>query len=75
MLQTFAYGIYRLQPCHLTIEMSRHHEDSDDTDENEKNNILKKTTVLPIVVPVSLLFPVISKGMMEQWKGFLVSHL
>jgi hypothetical protein len=47
MLQTFAYGIYRLQPCHLTIEMSRHYEDSDDSDENEKNNILKKTTVCP----------------------------
>ncbi len=55
--------------------MTRHHEDSDDSDETEKNNILKKTTVLPIVVPVSLLFPVMSKGMMEQWKGFLVSHL
>jgi hypothetical protein len=55
--------------------MTRHHEDNDDSDENVKNNILKKTTVLPIVVPVSLLFPVMSKGMMEQWKGFLVSHL
>ncbi len=55
--------------------MSRHYEDSDDTDENEKKQHLKKTTVLPIVVPVSLLFPVMSKGMMEQWKGFLVSHL
>jgi hypothetical protein len=36
MMQTFAYGIYRLQPCHQTIEMSRHYEDSDDSDAKTK---------------------------------------
>jgi hypothetical protein len=28
-----------------------------------------------MVVPVSLLLPVMSKGMMEHWKGCFVSHL
>jgi hypothetical protein len=75
MLQTLRHlPIETMSPNNRNFT-PRHYEDSDDSDENEKNNILKRIVVLPIVVPVSLLFPVMSKGMMEQWKGFLVSHL